>query len=68
VLAELKLVAIPEAYSVLGLCVILDAYLLYQFSVKKKTNRALQPEPIGLVSIPPKVPDPVPGTLDVPRR
>jgi uncharacterized membrane protein YfcA len=36
VLAELKLIAIPEAYSVLGLCAVLDAWLLVRFFKKRK--------------------------------
>jgi uncharacterized membrane protein YfcA len=44
VLAELKLIAIPEAYSVLGLCIVLDAYLLYVFFKKRRANvRSVDP-------------------------
>jgi len=64
VFAELKLIAIPEAYSVLGLCVVLDAYLLYVFFTKKRANLA-RTDLVGLVSIaPPPVTPSVPGALD----
>ncbi len=47
VFAELKLIKIPEAYSVLGLAVVLDAWLLYVFFKKKRagipTTQSLAP-------------------------
>jgi uncharacterized protein len=64
VLAELKLIAIPEAYSVLGLCVVLDAYLLYVFFTKKRANFA-RVDHLGLVSVaPPNVAPPVAAPLE----
>jgi uncharacterized membrane protein YfcA len=64
VLADLKLIAIPEAYSVLGLCVVLDAYLLYVFFTKKRANPG-RTDFVGLVSVaPPQVTSTVPARLD----
>jgi hypothetical protein len=67
VLAELKIIAIPEAYSVLGLCAALDAYLLIVFFKKRKLNAPIG-VPVGLVSISPPAVAPVPASLDSPRR
>ena len=64
VLAELKLIAIPEAYSVLGLCVVLDAYLLYVFFTKRRANPGRK-ELLELVSVAPQpVASAVPAPLD----
>jgi hypothetical protein len=69
VLAELKLIAIPEAYSVLGLCVALDAYLLYVFFKKRKAGVA-RSDPFQLVSVGPSPPSAPPAAtaLESARR
>jgi len=67
VFAELKLVAIPEAYSVLGLCVILDAYLLYVFFKKRRAMPRGHSDVVGFVSVPPPSVAPVAASLESPR-
>ena len=51
VLAELKLIAIPEAYGVIGLCFVLDAYLFHGFLTKRRKERMV--DAFSPVSIPP---------------
>jgi hypothetical protein len=51
VLAELKLIAIPEAYSVIGLCFVLDAYLFKGFFERRRKSRMV--DAFSPVSIPP---------------
>ncbi|HEX6274967.1 MAG TPA: sulfite exporter TauE/SafE family protein [Polyangiaceae bacterium] len=68
VLAELALVALPQAYGVLGLCAALDAWLLYVFFKKRSAGLRQTMPPVGLVSVsPPKI-DPVRAPLDSPPR
>jgi uncharacterized protein len=68
VFAELKLIQIPEAYSVLGLCVILDAYLLYVFFKKRKERTLVPQEPVGFVSVSPPGVAPAPAAMGAARR
>jgi hypothetical protein len=68
VFAELKLIQIPEAYSVLGLCVVLDAYLLYVFFKKRKERRLVPADPVGFVSLAPPNVAPASAALEPPRR
>jgi hypothetical protein len=61
VLDELKLIAIPQAYGVIGLCLALDAWLLVVFIKKRRAGlRVLHSIPPG-PSVPPKTSVP-PGT------
>ena len=53
VLAELKLVAIPEAYGVIGLCFVLDTWLLYVFFKKRKSGLHVMTSFPPPVSVPP---------------
>ncbi len=67
VLAELKLIALPEAYGVLGLCVALDAWLLVVFFTKRRQTRVV--DAFSPVSIPPRnQPAIVPDALETARR
>ena len=68
VLAELKLIAIPEAYSVIGLCFVLDAYLFHGFLTKRRRERMV--DAFSPVSLPPPrdKPDVVPPPLEPVRR
>jgi uncharacterized membrane protein YfcA len=70
VLDELKLIAIPQAYGVLGLCFALDAWLLYVFFKKRRSGlRTLASFPPAL-SVPPtqSVPTEASAPLDVSGR
>jgi uncharacterized membrane protein YfcA len=68
VLAELKLIAIPEAYSVIGLCFVLDAYLFHGFLTKRRRDRMV--DAFSPVSLPPprNKPDIAPPPLEPVRR
>jgi hypothetical protein len=59
VLAELKLVALPEAYSVIALCLALDAWLLYVFFKKRKEGLRVMNSFPPPVSIPPASREPL---------
>jgi uncharacterized membrane protein YfcA len=68
VLAELALVALPQAYGVLVLCALLDAWLLYVFFKKRSRGSHEPAPPVGLVSLPPSESAPARAPLDSSSR